>query len=288
MNARLQRLGDRLTVCRVPAMAYNAGVFAGAGEALVIDPGLDDADLALVAQAAGEQQARVTSVVLTHYHWDHVMGAAAFPEAEVVAQAESVAVAAEFGGAIARQVRDWRRESGAAGEFALPEPDATFEARLELSAGGEPVELLPAPGHAPEQLVVWHAGGGMLWAADMLSDVEIPFVMQSVREYRRTLDRLAALDIRALVPGHGSPTTEPEEIRRRFDDDRRYLAALAETVAAAVQAGAGAPETLARCRVVPHRLRPEQEPAHRLNVITAFGELGGRREPGVEGWSRLQ
>lgn len=288
-RGQLCELTPLLSVLHLGEMSYNAGIFTAGGEACLIDPGLGRADMKLIAEAAGTKKARPRWLVLTHSHWDHLLGPDFFAGVPVVQQQAAVAVAAEFGSAIERQVSEWRAQAGEdPTEFSLAEPAETFRERLELVVGGERLELLHAPGHAEEQLVVYHAASGLLWAGDMLSDIEIPFVMQSLRDYRATLDRLAELEIRVLVPGHGRPTTDQEEIRRRLAEDRRYLAELAERVEAAVRAGRVVQEAVLDCQGMPFRLRDRNQGAHELNVATAFYELGGSETAGMRGWNRLQ
>jgi hydroxyacylglutathione hydrolase len=283
------QLTTHLLVLRVPEMSYNAGVFVAGGEACLIDPGLGREDIRLIAEAAGSRQARPRYVVLTHSHWDHVLGSESFPGVPVVQQQAAVAVAAEFGQAIERQAAEWRKQAGESpAEFSLREPDETFGDRMELRIGNETLELLHAPGHAEEQLVLYHASSGTLWAGDMLSDIEIPFVMQNLGAYRRTLDRLVLLDVRALVPGHGSPTADRDEIKARFEDDIDYLAEVHDRAMRAVLAGRGVREAFIDCKGMTFRHRDSNLGAHQLNVVSAFYELGGREEAGVKGWSRLQ
>jgi glyoxylase-like metal-dependent hydrolase (beta-lactamase superfamily II) len=269
-------------------MTYNAGVFVSAGQAVLIDPGLFPDEVDRIRAAVYEQDARPHRLVVTHSHWDHLLGPEYFPGVPVVQQAEAVAVLAEFRAAIERQATEWERQSRVerTHPFAMPEPDEVFERETTLTVGDEVLRLIHAPGHAPEHLVVYHAATGLLWAGDMLSDIEIPFVMESLARYRDTLKTLAALDVRMLVPGHGHATASADEIERRFGRDRVYLDDLHERVAFGVQAGRSLAQTLRACE----GLSPLQgnDGPHRLNVETAFLELGGRTEAGHEGWSRLQ
>jgi glyoxylase-like metal-dependent hydrolase (beta-lactamase superfamily II) len=172
--------------------------------------------------------------------------------------------------------------------FLLNEPDQTFDDRLELQLGDRTIELLHAPGHAPEQLVVYDRAEQALWAADTLSDIEIPFVMHSLKAYRRTLDRLAQLEVTTLVPGHGRPAIGQAEVTARFDADRAYLAELQKRVEAALSAGRSEIDTLTACVDMSYPNRDQNEEAHRLNVETAFIELGGAPDPKHPGWNRFQ
>ena len=270
--------------------AYNAGVFSSGGAAVLIDPGIYPDEIGAIRSHVGASGAELTAIIITHSHWDHVLGPEHFPGVMKLQQVEAIAVAHEFGPAIERQVAAWSEQGGVtrATPFVLPEPDETFGERLEFRVGNTAIELRAAPGHAPEQLVAWHAESGLLWAADMLSDIEIPFVMDKLAAYRRTLDQLAGLDIRALVPGHGKATRESGEIRQRLDEDRRYLAELESRVGAAVRAGLGVRAAVSDCAGMEFRNRDANTGAHELNCVTAFYELGGPVEAGIKGWDRLQ
>ncbi len=272
------------------ALSYNSGVFIHAGQALLVDPGLFPDEVDRIRAHIYARAAAPVRIVLTHSHWDHVLGPEYFPGVPVIQQQESVAVLAEFGTRIERQVTEWERQSGVGRDmpFLMPQPDETFADRLEFALGDKPIELIHAPGHAPEQLVVYDRAEATLWAADMLSDIEIPFVMHSLRAYRLTLDRLARLDISVLVPGHGRPASSRAVVRARFDEDTAYLAELQRRVEKALAEGQGAAETVASCAGMSYPNRDMNEGPHRLNVETAYLELGGATEPGHEGWNRFQ
>jgi glyoxylase-like metal-dependent hydrolase (beta-lactamase superfamily II) len=199
-------------------------------------------------------------------------------------------VLAESGTRIEHQVTEWERQSGVQRDmpFLLHEPDETFGDRFELKLGDKMIELLHAPGHAPEQLVVYDRSELLLWAADMLSDIEIPFVMHSLKAYRSTLDRLFQFEVSVLVPGHGRPAETRDEVRTRFETDRAYLDELQRRVEAAVRSGSSAAETVSDCAGIEYSSREQNEEAHRLNVETAFIELGGAVDPRHPGWNRFQ
>jgi hydroxyacylglutathione hydrolase len=283
-------LTPSLTLFPSRLLSYNAGVLIAGKEAMLIDAGLFADEVDQLRSYVYARAAVPSCVVVTHNHWDHVLGPEYFPGVPVIQQAEATVVFHQHGRQIERQVTEWERQSQVDRDmpFLLAEPDRTFDDRLELPLGGRSIELIHAPGHAPEQLVVYDRAEAELWAADMLSDIEIPFVMDSLQAYRRTLDRLAQLEVRTLVPGHGSPTADGSEIRARLDTDRAYLAELQGRVEAAVAQGRGAADTLSACADMKYRNREDNEESHGLNVVTAFLELGGRPEPRLTGWSRFQ
>lgn len=290
MNVGLREFAPGFAVLHSRAMSYNAGVLVRGRDAVLIDAGLFADEVDRLRSYIHAHGAGPTHIVVTHSHWDHVLGPECFPGVPVVQQQEGIAVFAEHHARIEHQVTEWERRSGVRREtpFQTHEPDQTFTDRFELQLGDRTIELLHAPGHAPEQLVVYDRDEETLWAADMLSDIEIPFVMQSLKAYRQTLDRLAQLEVRVLVPGHGGPANGRAAVKDRFDTDRTYLAELQRRVEAAVAAGRGAADAVSSCADMTYANREQNGDAHRLNVETAFVEFGGAVDPRHPGWNRFQ
>ncbi|MEU6404705.1 MBL fold metallo-hydrolase [Streptomyces sp. NPDC046985] len=88
-----ERLADGVHRVRLPVWDCTVGLVVGAGSALLVDAGSSLAEGAWL-RAGAERLAggRVTLLALTHPHFDHVFGAAAFPGAEVFAAAGAGAV----------------------------------------------------------------------------------------------------------------------------------------------------------------------------------------------------
>ena len=167
----------------------------------------------------------------------------------------------------------------------LPRPDLLVREEMALPGPGPALRLIPTPGHSADHLSLYDPHTAALWAGDILSDVEIPCVISSLADYERTLAGLAALDIRALVPGHGHPAGDPAEVRRRIEADAGYLAALRAGVEAALRDRLTIGEAVARL-AGQVAVRQDMAEVHRLNVETAYIELGGPGNPIEVGWGR--
>ncbi len=163
-------------------------------------------------------------LVVTHSHFDHVLGQAAFGDLDLHAGPSTLA-----------QLRD--------------DPLATLEglresdAELYVDRAAEPdlsriaplpdglFETAEAGGHAPDGTALFAEEHGLLLPGDFLCAVEIPLVSQagSRAAYLATLERLAPLVRRArrIVPGHG-PELDRARALELLDLDRRYLEALVE------------------------------------------------------------
>jgi glyoxylase-like metal-dependent hydrolase (beta-lactamase superfamily II) len=76
--------------------------------------------------------------------------------------------------------------------------------------------VLHTPGHAIDHVCFWDATSRALYAGDMIrhpGTVVIPAGRGgNLRDYLRSLDRLAALDPGQLFPGHGAIVDRPREV----------------------------------------------------------------------------
>ncbi len=266
----------------------NSGVFVSAGQATLIDPAMQPEEIDRIARHLAEVGAIAQWMVLTHHHWDHILGPERLPGIPVVAHAGFAAAASLGAGEIRRAIGQWEAKLGVnrAQPFAIPQPEVTFDDDLRLPVGELELRLLHVPGHAPDQLALYEPAAACLWASDILSDLEIPYVSDSLARYERTLERLTGYELRVLVPGHGHPTTDPAEIRARLDRDRAYLAELRQRVTRAVQAGQPVAAAVEAAAGMTYRYPELNRGSHRLNVESVYLELGGEADPGRVGWAQ--
>jgi glyoxylase-like metal-dependent hydrolase (beta-lactamase superfamily II) len=148
------------------------------------------------------------------------------------------------------------------------------------------LQLIHAPGHSADQFVIYQPESKTLWAADMLTGLDVPFVIYDIRVYENTLNMLAELDIQALVPGHGEPTKEKDEIEARIGGDLSYIREMQEVIGEAVRKGYTVQETVELCESIPFRLIVDRKMFHKLNVESAYLLLGGKADPTEFGWDR--
>ena len=288
MYQPIAHLNPHLWVGRSRLFHTNHGVFLSGRAACLVDPGIFRDEITAIAEFVADHGARVDTIILTHSHWDHILGPEHFPAARVVAQAAYLTHVREDAGKILKSIAAWEHEHGVDRHrpFEIPLPTETFEETTTLAVDGLALKLTHAPGHAPDQLTVYHAESATLWAADMLSDLEIPFVSHDLDAYRHTLESLKHLEIRALVPGHGHATTDPHEINGRLADDIAYLDELRTRVAEAIEQGKSMEETVALCENMAYRNRAENQGPHRWNVESAYVALGGNAGGPKVGWEQ--
>jgi glyoxylase-like metal-dependent hydrolase (beta-lactamase superfamily II) len=267
----------------------NTGILHEGDHAALIDPALFPDEIDDIAAFCDAHGMRVESVILTHHHWDHVLGAARFASARIVTQQSYVAQTALELGHTRSSVEQCY---GAQGmmlpvPFEPPMPDQTVEHIMGLMVGDLRVQLFHTPGHARDHLSIYDAETCSLWAGDLLSDLEIPFVSDRLDAHERTLGMFAAMDIRVLIPGHGSATADVAEIRGRIAADRAYLAELRSKVQTVVAAGGPVEAAATACSDMQFRRPEDNRDSHVMNVEQAYMELGGHVADGVVlGWAR--
>jgi glyoxylase-like metal-dependent hydrolase (beta-lactamase superfamily II) len=92
-----------------------------------------------------------------------------------------------------------------------------------------PFTVLAVPGHADDHLVF--VAGRAAFTGDAVLGEGSVFVSGRLREYLDGLERLRALDLERIYPGHGDEVTDPaakldEYLAHRADRERKLLAAL--------------------------------------------------------------
>ncbi len=285
----IRQLAPTLWVGQSRFFFTNAGIFVAGKQACLVDPCMTPEEMARIRAFLTERSLNAQVLVLTHFHWDHIPGPAFFPEAEVVAHRELPQMLAGRGAkATLAEIARWEAHCGFEREqpFQIPAPDRLVDPPAQVVMGNLVLDLLATPGHSPDQIALYEAQTNTLWASDILSDVEIPFVSDSLAAFEETLARLAQLPIHLLVPGHGFPTADRKEIWQRLQTDRAYLTALRQRVERAVAEGRSMVETVELCADMPIRNPAENALPHRRNVESVYAELGGDAEAAEVGWSR--
>ena len=117
-----------------------------------------------------------------------------------------------------------------------------FTGDLTLRVGEHTFHLLHTPGHTPGQVAVYVPEERVVFTGDtVFSECQTWLMTSDVRQWLMSLDRLAALNVDHLVPGHGPVTTN-----RYLVTQRAVLLEWVSAVAAAIAKGWSREETIER------------------------------------------
>src|ERR671925_1440437 len=105
------RLTPDLYVAQSDYFQTNSGVFLSRGEAVLIDPCMRPDEIDRIGRFVADQAASPHWLVLTHSHWDHILGPERFPGVPTVAQARYREVAERDAEAIRQEIAKWEAKA---------------------------------------------------------------------------------------------------------------------------------------------------------------------------------
>ena len=208
----------------------------GTDHLLLVDPNWLPGEIDTIRkEVAARRGERNAYLLFTHSDYDHIIGYGQFSDFTVIASRAFVEQPKRT--EILEEIRDFDDQYYIARDYPIryPTVDVIIDAPVHrVQLGREDYDIYQAPGHNDDAIVVVNRSRGILIAGDYLSNVEFPYVYDSVGRYRATLNLLEGLltepDIKLLVPGHGDATNDREEMAARLADARRYLDDLEESV----------------------------------------------------------
>ena len=173
-------------------------VVVGDDGVLVTDPSNNGRGQSLKAEIAKITSLPVTTIVLSHEHYDHVGGTGVFPDAEVICH---INCQANF-------------DLDTLGD--VPEVDRTFSDRLDLTVGGKTVQLrYLGPGDGDATTIVYMPAEQIIATADMYeprSLTEKNWVHDKhFTGTRHILNTISKWDIKHAINAH-SPGTDPVDL----------------------------------------------------------------------------
>ncbi len=209
-------------------LSSNNILFIDAGETALVDSGyLTHAPQTVALVAHALQGRALDRLVNTHLHSDHCGGNAALQQAYAC---RTTIPEAEAG-----KVRAWDEEAltyAATGQqcarFGF---DDTLRPGDRMMLGGMEWQALGAPGHDPHSLILYCPGERILISADALWENGFGVIFPELEgqsgfaETRATLELIAGLDIKLVIPGHGAPFTEVSKALDTAFSRIDYLAA---------------------------------------------------------------
>lgn len=229
----LQEVGDGLYAYLQPDGGWgwsNAGLVVDGERTLLVDTLYD---LALTEQMlkamrrAVPAAAQIDTLVNTHANGDHCYGNQLVGGARIVASERTAAEMPEMPPAVMAALLEQAPALGELGTFflecfgafdfkgiELALPNETFTGELNVKVGGRELALIEVgPAHTRGDTLVHAVRERVLFSGDILFSQAHPIAWAGpVSNWIDACDRILALDVEVIVPGHG-PLAGPDAVR---------------------------------------------------------------------------
>lgn len=244
--------------------------------------------------------APIRAVVNTHYHLDHVAGNTAFGGVPIVAHektlqalerelgplpAEGATVSdaltkirlffgANFAELVPEAERTWFFERvGGSTTMVIRPPTETFADRLEFRLPNDALLMeYWGPAHSDGDLVISLVKSGVVFLGDLFFHGRFPWFGDcDLDGWIAALDRVLAMDVKTIIPGHGPPAS-----LREVAQFRDLLAAVRNAVACALKAGRSEDDAVREIVLTDYAGMPRYREWMPFNIRSAYRYLRGR------------
>lgn len=267
----------------------NSGIVIGDDSVMV----LDTQATPIMARKVIEKIRTVTDkpieyIVVSHYHAVRVLGASAYGAEQIIASQDTYDLIVERG------EQDFKSElerfprlfNGVESIPGLTWPTITFKGEMTVWMGKREVRLMQlGRGHSKGDTVIWLPQEKVLFSGDLVEYGATPYTGDAyLNDWPQTLERLAALEPVALVPGRGDALTTPQSCLEAIEGTKSFLHDMFESVKQGREAGKSLNEVYAQTY---HRLQPDYghwvifDHCLPFDVSRAFDEAGGTVDPRI-------
>ena len=193
---------EQLSLGPIQTNCYLVRAERGASETVVVDP---SGDATTIRLRLAEMGSRCAAILLTHGHWDHLLGVADLAEGTgaPVYMAEAERILLE------------QPESFSPVPIRPYTPDVLLEGTESIDVAGIAFDVLPVPGHSPAHVA--YAADGCLFSGDVLfagsvGRTDLPGCSWDtlIASIRSLVDTYPPETI--VYPGHGPATTLGAEL----------------------------------------------------------------------------
>lgn len=213
----------------------NSTVIIGERGVILVDTGFtDEIGRHLKSAITGITDKPVTHIINTHHHGDHTLGNSAFPDAEIISSKKCREL-------LKKTAYEWisvvENMTGEKFPNTRPVPASRVypeNSRTDITLQGVKLRLwVPHGSHTPGDMMVYLPEYKILISGDILVKKMMPsFRDAHVKTWISTLEQIQALDIDAIIPGHG-PLMTMQDVKAMH----RRMAALYAAVEAGYEKG---------------------------------------------------
>jgi hydroxyacylglutathione hydrolase len=233
---KIQYRSEALIIFESALFRTTTSLIIGAEYILLIDPNWLPIELDFIENVIQSLGKKLDKYLLfTHSDYDHIIGYGQFKTYKTIASKNFVDNKEPE--TILKQIEKFDDEYYITRSYKIEYPTidiAIAEDAQKLQIGFDEYEFYQAKGHNKDGLLIFNTTKNILIAGDYLSNIEFPYIYDSVKSYKQTLSKFEQIiqekPVNILITGHGDFTTNREEMVKRIEESRTYIAELEQSV----------------------------------------------------------
>lgn len=216
MGMNLEKVTDRVYANTEGQSGGNIGVILMKDRAIAVDSQYPGSARAFREAIEELTDKKISHLLLTHYHGDHVFGAQVFENCEIVGhrllktKMEAMLKTDWAPANLEKMVQSLRSRNPERAwlydGLKIVLPTTTFDDRFTLSDGEMSVQMVRTGGHTAESSIVYVPEERVLFAGDILFAKTFPYASDESADPDRWIDafeRILDTDLDVIIPGHG-------------------------------------------------------------------------------------
>lgn len=233
---KIQYQDQHITIFESALYRTTCTLIERANHYLLVDPNWLPIEVEFIAQIVDRiDQRKQPFLLFTHSDYDHIISYERFaPPAKVIASQAFIDHPNPEKELNTIRGFDKKYYITRNYEISYPKVDIVINDKEKRQLGNDTYHFLPADGHNRDGILTFHEELGALILGDYLSNLEFPFIYESLTAYQATLNRIEALletgKVQLLITGHGDCTKDQSEIQKRLKQSKSYLNRLKRSV----------------------------------------------------------
>jgi glyoxylase-like metal-dependent hydrolase (beta-lactamase superfamily II) len=233
---KIQYQENDLVVFESELFRTTTSLIIGEEYLLLIDPNWLPGEIEFIHQYIESISGKREKYLLfTHSDYDHIIGYGKFKNYQTIASENFILNPDKK--AVLEQINTFDDQYYIKRNYPIEYPGISMPIKgdhFNLKIKSDNYIFSQGVGHNKDGLITFNASKNILIVGDYLSNIEFPYVYESFKEYKNTLNKLQKIMetniIGVLIPGHGDFTKEKKEMLERINDSRTYIHALEKTI----------------------------------------------------------
>ncbi len=218
-----------ITIFQSPLFQTNASVIETEDMVLVVDPTtLPHEVIEIRNYVSSICKDRPIYVLFTHSDWDHIIGYNGI--GEVICIGSEKMMIRDDKERIIEEIKSFDDQYYLIRDYEVDYPHIDYLVNKDgqqFKIGNTIITFYTSPGHTKDGIFTIIEPGGIFLSGDYLSDIEFPYIYSSSHAYENTMTKVDNIlkqhSINLLIPGHGNPTEDCQEILKRKTDSLGYI-----------------------------------------------------------------